>query len=322
MLTGRRVFTGETVSDTLAAVLKTRARLDRAARRTRRADPTIVAALSREGSEAAARGRVGDARLEIEEALTAPEPEAAATIRPSAPRCRRARSLHGSWPLPRVVTAGVLAIPAVRHVSEVPAAAAPEIRLEINTPPTNDPVSLAISPDGKTLVFAATSDGRNSCGCGRSMRCRPGRSQAPTADRSVLVAGQPVRGILRGRQAQADRDRRRRRAGAGRRPRSVAAARGTATTSSSSPRRAQLRSFASRRPADTPVAITQLEAPQQRTSRFAAIPARRSSLPVLRGRESRSAWRLCESTGRHRQHGACSMRTGPRCIALPGRCSS
>jgi Tol biopolymer transport system component len=35
-----------------------------------------------------------------------------------------------------------------------------EIRLQIPTPPTTDPASLAISPDGRQLVFVATSEGR------------------------------------------------------------------------------------------------------------------------------------------------------------------
>jgi Tol biopolymer transport system component/predicted Ser/Thr protein kinase len=40
-----------------------------------------------------------------------------------------------------------------------PSAEGPELRLEITTPPTNDPVSMAISPDGRALVFAASADG-------------------------------------------------------------------------------------------------------------------------------------------------------------------
>ena len=35
---------------------------------------------------------------------------------------------------------------------------APETHLEITTPPTSDPVTFAISPDGRKIVFAATSD--------------------------------------------------------------------------------------------------------------------------------------------------------------------
>ena len=41
-----------------------------------------------------------------------------------------------------------------------PAPPAGEQRFEINTPPTTDPTSLAISPDGQKIVFVATSEGR------------------------------------------------------------------------------------------------------------------------------------------------------------------
>ena len=37
----------------------------------------------------------------------------------------------------------------------------PEMRVEISTPPSADPVSLAISPDGRKLVFVATHEGRS-----------------------------------------------------------------------------------------------------------------------------------------------------------------
>jgi len=35
----------------------------------------------------------------------------------------------------------------------------PEMRVEITTPPTSDPVSIAMSPDGRKLVFVANQDG-------------------------------------------------------------------------------------------------------------------------------------------------------------------
>jgi serine/threonine protein kinase len=40
-----------------------------------------------------------------------------------------------------------------------PLASLSEMRLELSTPPTTDPVSLAISPDGKKIAFIATADG-------------------------------------------------------------------------------------------------------------------------------------------------------------------
>jgi serine/threonine protein kinase len=36
-----------------------------------------------------------------------------------------------------------------------------EIRVEVVTPPTSDPISMAISPDGRLLVFAASSEGKS-----------------------------------------------------------------------------------------------------------------------------------------------------------------
>ena len=42
-----------------------------------------------------------------------------------------------------------------------PRAQAPEVRLEVTTPSTTSPQSLAISPDGRTLVFVATSEGKS-----------------------------------------------------------------------------------------------------------------------------------------------------------------
>ncbi len=39
--------------------------------------------------------------------------------------------------------------------------APPEIRVEVSTPPTSDPLSFAISPDGRRLVFSASNEGKS-----------------------------------------------------------------------------------------------------------------------------------------------------------------
>jgi len=58
----------------------------------------------------------------------------------------------------------------------------PELRLEITTPPTSDPVSMAISPDGRTLVFAASGGGASQLWVRRldstAARALPGTSGA------------------------------------------------------------------------------------------------------------------------------------------------
>ena len=82
MLTAKRLFEGATVSDTLASVLKTEPDWTALAPATPRHSPPAPA-LPREGSQATIRF-AADARLEIDEALTAPSAAGgAATVRPA-----------------------------------------------------------------------------------------------------------------------------------------------------------------------------------------------------------------------------------------------
>lgn len=55
-----------------------------------------------------------------------------------------------------VVLIVALAIPAVRHLRET---SPPEMRVEINTPPTSAPLEFALSPDGRYIVFVASGNG-------------------------------------------------------------------------------------------------------------------------------------------------------------------
>jgi Tol biopolymer transport system component len=160
MLTGTRLFEGATVSDTLAAVLKTEPVWNALTPAT----PSAIRRLLRRCLEKDRKRRLDSAtaaRLEIEDATTAPE-RGEATIMRAEGTAMPAR-LKPAWivALAATVAAGILALPAIRHVTGARATEPLEIRLEINTPPTNDPVSLAISPDGQTLIFAATFDGRS-----------------------------------------------------------------------------------------------------------------------------------------------------------------
>src|SRR5262249_15055011 len=47
------------------------------------------------------------------------------------------------------------------YFNRVAPPAPPEIRLEVNTPSTSDPMSFAISPDGRRLVFSASNEGKS-----------------------------------------------------------------------------------------------------------------------------------------------------------------
>ena len=143
MLTGRRAFEG---SDTVTAEpdwsqlpAQTPWLIQRVLRRALTKDPRQRL------------GDIRDARLEIEEAVTPlPLGEAAA-----AKRRVRVTSFAA---LLAIAIAGLLAIPVVMYFRQAPA---PEIRLEVTTPSTADPLSFAISPDGQRLVFSASNEGKS-----------------------------------------------------------------------------------------------------------------------------------------------------------------
>ena len=89
----------------------------------------------------------GDLRIDIEQALTEPE----RVGQPTGPALSRRRERLG-WiaaALAIVIAIGaIVAVPYLRVSAELP-----EMRTDIVTPPTPDPLSFAISPDGRLLVF-------------------------------------------------------------------------------------------------------------------------------------------------------------------------
>src|SRR5215471_1516866 len=152
MLTGCAAFGGETVGDVLAAVLRGEPDWDLFPADT----PEAVRRLIRHCLNKDPRLRLqdaGDARIEIEEIQTAPQPEhVRQSATPSRPRESRA------WVLFAVLVAliGMLTVlRALRPGEETPS----EWRVDISTPPATDPGSLAISPDGRKVVFEANLDG-------------------------------------------------------------------------------------------------------------------------------------------------------------------
>ncbi len=157
MLTGTRLFDGATISDTLAAVLTKEPDWTTLPANT----PAPVRKLLRRCLEKDRKRRLDSAsaaRLEIDDALTAPAAD------PSPAGAAASSSARGSrlWMLVAavaVLAAAGLAVPAVRHLREVPPDAPPETRLEITTPAGGDPLSFALSPDGRQLVFVASGDG-------------------------------------------------------------------------------------------------------------------------------------------------------------------
>jgi len=151
MLTGRRAFDGETVSEYIASVLKSEPAWEQLPTET----PDGVRRVLRRSLKKDQRLRlrdIRDVRLELADAQTATPDKDNAT----GARSRRAERLAWASALGIVaVIAGVLGMQVLS-----PAPVAPATYLEINTPPTGDS-SVAISPDGLKIVFVGASDGQS-----------------------------------------------------------------------------------------------------------------------------------------------------------------
>ena len=149
MLTGRPAFEGDDLTEILGRVVTADPDWNRLPEKT----PRAIQGLLRRALKKDPRQRLGDirdARLEIEDALN--EPAATVTL--------PARGSRLAWIAfaAALLMAVVLAIPALRYLRETPPLP-PETRLEINTPATADPISFALSPDGRQIVFVASGDG-------------------------------------------------------------------------------------------------------------------------------------------------------------------
>jgi serine/threonine protein kinase/Tol biopolymer transport system component len=153
MLTGKQAFHGDTVSDILASVL---AREPNFALLPAKLNPK-VSELLRRSLEKNPRRRwyaVGDLRLEIEAVLTAPTVSDAPNLDLSTTHKRR------EWAIGVVAVLAIVAF-AVLLVRERNRSEAAEVHFHVVTPPTADATSIAVSPDGRKLVFVGSNQGRS-----------------------------------------------------------------------------------------------------------------------------------------------------------------
>ena len=152
MLTGKRAFDGEDVSDTFAAVL--RAEPDWAALPTE--TPTAIRRLLRRSLARERRARLGDvadARLEIEEASREERVSAAAALPPS----RRREYVWAGIATVMLAIVGLGVSTSFRQAPNV----RDIVRFDVRPPEGVTSISSArLSPDGRLLAFVATSDGR------------------------------------------------------------------------------------------------------------------------------------------------------------------
>jgi len=150
MLTGVPAFAGDGVADVLAHVISAEPEWGALPPDT----PASLQLCLRRCLQKDARQRfhdIADVRLAMEGAF---EHGLADHDLSSRGRPTSARFVYAGWAMALLATAAAFAIGAFPRTR----ADAPETRLEIVTPPARDPMSLAISPDGRSVVFQAGHD--------------------------------------------------------------------------------------------------------------------------------------------------------------------
>jgi serine/threonine protein kinase/sugar lactone lactonase YvrE len=146
MLTGRPPFAGDDPADVVAAVL--RSEPDWSA-----LPPNLPAAARRllrrclEKDRARRLRDIGDARLDLDEALA--EPKIESTPARAVPRRERI-----AWLAMAIALAALAAFGAARFTASQ-APTPQELRLDVTTPETTSPASFALSPDSSAIVFSA-----------------------------------------------------------------------------------------------------------------------------------------------------------------------
>ncbi len=152
MLTSRRAFAGEEITDTIVSVISKEPDWPALPSSTSASVRSLLRRCLDKDPKRRLRD-IGEARLALEGTFQTAAPQTTVTAPSSAPRRRLA------WMAACAVAIGViiaLAIPAARYLREAPP---PETRVDIVTPATVDPVSFALSPDGRQIVFVASGDG-------------------------------------------------------------------------------------------------------------------------------------------------------------------
>jgi Tol biopolymer transport system component len=151
MLTGRRAFEGDSAASLMGAILEREPPLVSNVQplATPTLDRIVRKCLAKDPDE-----RWQSAKDLCDELKWIAESAAArdATVAPSR------RRVYAAW----MVAAVAVIAAAIAGSLLVMRDAAPDAqmtRLDVNTPPTPDPMSFALSPDGRQLVFAATSNG-------------------------------------------------------------------------------------------------------------------------------------------------------------------
>ena len=149
MLAGKRAFAGRDVADTIASIIEREPDWDAIHHVPAPLQRLLTRCLQKDRKRRLA--DIADARFDFDDAHAPPREEEHSRLSQHATRKGRV-----AWALSGAGVAAVLTVSLM--VWFRPAAEAPETRLEITTPATDDPLSLAVSPDGRKVVFVAAGE--------------------------------------------------------------------------------------------------------------------------------------------------------------------
>ena len=210
-----------------------------------------------------------------------------------------------------VALTAIAALAATTIATRRSAAARREMRLDIATPPTIDPFSLAIAPDGQKRRLR-----RHGRWCAAVVAAPPGHRLHQGAEEhrrwisSILVAGQPVDRICRERSAQTHRPRERVGAQAGER---AAVPRRHLEPRRPHPVRAEHELACVPHSGGRPGEAHRRHAEDRRGQPVGSVrPARDRSVSFLRERQRRNCAASMSPTPMGRMCSGCSTRTHPR----------
>jgi serine/threonine protein kinase len=151
MLTGKRVFGGDTSGEIIEKVIKTDPPLDAVPPEWRTLIGRCLVKDSRRRLQA-----IGEARLILEDGLAS----AKASTSGLADGVNRARNF---WPsIAAALAVALIVVSVVFYFRSPPRVDVLETRLDISAPSTNDPRSFGLSPDGRWIVYVASVEGGGS----------------------------------------------------------------------------------------------------------------------------------------------------------------
>jgi serine/threonine protein kinase len=152
MLTGKPAFGGESMVEIIGSVLKVEPDWSLLPANTPEAISRLLRRCLQKDHKLRLRS-AGDACIEIEDARRR-SPDDGWSARATSLRKERI-----AWISALVLVATIAVVGSWRALRFI--APTHEMRLEISTPPTREPASMAISPDGQKIVFIAASEGRS-----------------------------------------------------------------------------------------------------------------------------------------------------------------